>query len=203
MQAVCFVMGWVFASGIGSLRCVLFCRRVGFPQGQLYAVVFLVRGVLRKRKPWSFLRGGFLSAVFVHGVYTAVFLVRGGFRKCKPFVLSWGGFLQAVLVPCGAVCFVMGCVFPRGSCTQLCLLCWAVCVSASRLFCRGVFFCKKYYVLFFGKKKLLCALHGFFLRKLVGLGCCLLSIFIFKTQSVASNARIACKTIKSTHSHGI
>ena len=99
MQAVCFVMGWVFASGIGSLRGVLFCHGVGVPQWQLYAVVFLVRGGLRKCKPWSFLRGGFLSAVFVPGVYTAVFVVLGGFRKCKPFVLSWGGFLQAVLVP--------------------------------------------------------------------------------------------------------
>ena len=37
--AVCFVMGWGFSRGIGSLRCVLFCRRVGFSRGQLYAVV--------------------------------------------------------------------------------------------------------------------------------------------------------------------
>ena len=65
----------VVLCGIGSLRCVLFCRRVGFPQGQLYA---------------------------------AVFLVRGGLRKCKPFVLSRCFFLQAVLVPCDAVCFVVG-----------------------------------------------------------------------------------------------
>ena len=102
-----------------------------------------------------------------------------------------------------AVCFVVAWVFPRGSCTQLCVLCWAVCVSASRLFCRGVFFCKKYCVLSFGKKKFFCMLHGFFLRKLVCLGCCLLSIFIFKTQSVVHNTRIACKTVKSTYSHGI
>ena len=112
MQAVELFAVWVFASGIGSLRCVLFCRRVGFPQGQLYAVVFLVRG---------------------------------GLRKCKPFVLSRCFFLQAVFVPGGAVCFVMGCVFPRGSCQLQCLLCWAVCVSASRLFCRGVFFCTRYW----------------------------------------------------------
>ena len=132
-----------------------------------------------------------------------VFLVRGGFRKCKPFVLSWCGFLQAVLVPCGAFYFVVGWVFHRGSCTQLCLLFGAVCVSASRLFCRGVFFCKKYCGLSFDKKDFFCVLHGFFLRKLVGLGCCLLSIFIFKTQSVDSNARIACKIIKSTPWHDI
>ena len=111
MQAVELFAVWVFASGIGSLRCVLFCRRVGFSQGQLYAVAFLVRG---------------------------------GLRKCKPFILSRCFFLHAVFVPGGAVCFVVGCVFPRGSCTQLCLLCWAVFVSASRLFCRGVFFCKRY-----------------------------------------------------------
>ena len=132
-----------------------------------------------------------------------VFFVRGGLRKCKPFVLSWGGFLQAVLGSFGAVCFVMVWGFPSGSCTRLCFLFGAVCVSASRLFCRGVFFCKKYCGLSFDKKDFFCMLHGFFLRKLVGLGCCLLSIFIFKTQSVDRNARIACKTIKSTHWHGI
>ena len=130
-------------------------------------------------------------------------MVRAGFRKCKPWSFLRCGFLQAVLVPCGAVCFVMGCVFPRGSCTRLRFWFGAVCVSASRLFCRGVFFCKRYW--FLAVRFILSsgALHGFFLRKLVGLGCCLLSIFIFKTQSVANNARIACKTIKSTHSHGI
>ena len=147
MQAVELFAVWVFASGICSWRGCFFCHGVGVPQGQLYAVVFLVRGGLRKCKPWSFLRGGFLSAVFVPGVYAAVFVVRGGFRKCKPWSFLRCGFLQAVLVPCGAVCFVMGCVFPRGSCTQLCLLCWAVCVSASRLFCRGVFFCTRYWFL--------------------------------------------------------
>ena len=147
MQAVELFAVWVFASGYGFLRGVLFCRRVGFAQGQLYAAVFVVLGGLRKCKPWSFLRCGFLSAVFVPGVYAAVFVVRGGFRKCKPWSFLRCGFLQAVLVPCGAVCFVMGCVFPRGSCTQLCLLCWAVCVSASRLFCRGVFFCTRYWFL--------------------------------------------------------
>ena len=74
-------------------------------------------------------------------------MVRGGFRKCKPFVLSWGGFLQAVLVPCGAFCFVVVWVFPRGSCTRLCFWFGAFCVSARRLFCRGVFFCKRYWFL--------------------------------------------------------
>ena len=147
MQAVELFAVWVFASGIGSWRCGLFCHGVGVPQGQLYAAVFVVLGGLRKCKPWSFLRGGFLSAVFVPGVYAAVFVVRGGFRKCKPWSFLRCGFLQAVLVPGGAVCFVMGWGFPRGSCTQLCLLCWAVCVSASRLFCRGVFFCTRYWFL--------------------------------------------------------
>ena len=147
MQAVELFAVWVFASGIGSLRCGLFCHGVGVPQGQLYTAVFVVLGGFRKCKPWSFLRGGFLSAVFVPRVYTAVFVVRGGFRKCKPWSFLRCGFLQAVLVPCGAVCFVMGWGFPRGSCTQLCLLCWAVFVSASRLFCRGVFFCTRYWFL--------------------------------------------------------
>ena len=71
----------------------------------------------------------------------------GGFRKCKPWSFLRCGFLQAVLVPCGAVFFVMGWGFPSGSCTQLCLLCWAVFVSASRgAFC-GVGFCKRYWFL--------------------------------------------------------
>ena len=52
MQAVCFVAVFFFASCIGSLRGGLFCCRVGFPPGQLYAVVFLVRGGLRKCKPF-------------------------------------------------------------------------------------------------------------------------------------------------------
>ena len=147
MQAVELFAVWVFASGIGSLRCGFFCHGVGVPQWQLYAVVFLVRGGFRKCKPWSFLRGGFLSAVFVPGVYTAVFVVLGGFRKCKPWSFLRCGFLQAVLVPCGAFCFVVGWVFPRGSCTRLCFWFGAVCVSASRLFCRGVFFCTRYWFL--------------------------------------------------------
>ena len=67
MQAVELFAVWVFASGIGSLRGVLFCRRVGFPQGQLYAVVFLVRGGLRKCKPFILSRCFFLHAVLVHG----------------------------------------------------------------------------------------------------------------------------------------
>ena len=110
MQAVELFAVWVFASGIGSWRCGLFCHGVGVPQGQLYAAVFVVLGGLRKCKPWSFLRGGFLSAVFVPGVYAAVFVVLGGLRKCKPFILSRCFFLHAVLVPGGAVYFVVGCV---------------------------------------------------------------------------------------------
>ena len=74
-------------------------------------------------------------------------MVRGGFRKCKPFVLSRCFFLQAVFVPGGAVCFVMGWGFPRGSCTRLCFWFGAVCVSASReAFC-VVGFCKRYWFL--------------------------------------------------------
>ena len=108
MQAVELFAVWVFVSSICSCQGGSFCRRVGFSHGQLYAVVFLVRGGLRKSKPWSFLRCGFLSDVFVLGVYTAVFVVLGGFRKCKTFILSRCFFLHAVLVPCGAVCFVVG-----------------------------------------------------------------------------------------------
>ena len=80
-------MGWVFASGTGVVRGGLFCHGVGFSQVQLYAVVFVVRGGLRKCKRFVLSWGGFLQAVFVPGVYSAVFVVRGGLRKCKPFVL--------------------------------------------------------------------------------------------------------------------
>ena len=64
-----------FARGIGSLRGVLFCSRVGFPPGQLYAVAFLVRGGLRKYKPFILSRCFFLQAVFVPG--GAVYFVVG------------------------------------------------------------------------------------------------------------------------------
>ena len=114
MQAVYFVMVWFFVSCIGFVRGCFFCHGVGFPQWQLYA---------------------------------AVFLVRGGLRKRKPFVLSRCFFLQAVLGSFGAVCFVMVWWFPSGSCTRLCFWFGAVCVSACRLFCRGVFFCKRYWFL--------------------------------------------------------
>ena len=65
MQAVCFVMGWVFASGSGVVWGGLFCHGVGVPQWQLYAVVFLVRGGLRKYRPFVLSWGGFLQAVLV------------------------------------------------------------------------------------------------------------------------------------------
>ena len=58
---------WVFASCICSLPGVLFCRRVGFAQGQLYAAVFVVLGGLRKCKPFILSRCFFLQAVFVPG----------------------------------------------------------------------------------------------------------------------------------------
>ena len=67
MQAVELFAVWVFASGIGSLQSFLFCHGVGVPQGQLYAVVFLVRGGLRKCKTFIFSRCFFLHAVFVPG----------------------------------------------------------------------------------------------------------------------------------------
>ena len=75
MQAVYFVAVFFFASGIGSLRCVLFCRRVGFSRGQLYAVAFLVLGGLRKCKPFVYSRCFFLQAVLVPG--GAVYFVVG------------------------------------------------------------------------------------------------------------------------------
>ena len=48
---------------------------MGFPQGQLYAVAFLVRGGLRKCKPFILSRCFFLQAVFVPG--GAVYFVVG------------------------------------------------------------------------------------------------------------------------------
>ena len=112
MQAVCFVMGWVFASGIGSLRCVLFCRRVGVPQWQLYAVVFVVLGGFRKCKPFVLSRCFFLQAVLVP--CGAVFFVMGwgfpsgiGSLRCVLFCRRVG-FTQEQLysVVLGWVCFV-------------------------------------------------------------------------------------------------
>ena len=103
MQAVELFAVWVFASGIGSLRCGLFCRRVGFSQGQLYAVVFLVRGGFRKCKPWSFLRGGFLSAVFVPGgavCFVVGWVFLGG--SCTRLYLA--GFVLLVVLCGSCVC---------------------------------------------------------------------------------------------------
>ena len=121
MQAVCFVMGLVFTSGSGVVRVVLFCRRVGFPKGQLYAALFVVLIVLCGICSWrSFVfcrRVGFPKGQ----LYAALCVVLGGLRKCKPFVLSRCFFLHAVFVHGGALCFVVVLVFPRGSCTQLCL----------------------------------------------------------------------------------
>ena len=99
MQAVELFAWWVFASGIGSLRCGLFCHGVGVPQGQLYAVVLLVRGGLRKRKPFVLSRCFFLQAVLVPC---------GAF--C--FVVGWGfprgiGSLRCVLF-CRRVGFPQG-----------------------------------------------------------------------------------------------
>ena len=67
MQAVELFAVWVFASGIGSLRCGLFCHGVGVPQGQLYTAVFVVLGGFRKCKPFILSRCFFLHAVLVPG----------------------------------------------------------------------------------------------------------------------------------------
>ena len=112
MQAVCFVAVFFFASGIGSLRCVLFCNGVGFPQGQLYAVVFLVRGGLRKCKPFVLSRCFFLQAVLVPcGAFC--FVMGWGFSRgigslrcvlfCRRVVFSRGQLYAVVL---NWVCFV-------------------------------------------------------------------------------------------------
>ena len=112
MQAVELFAVWVFASGIGSLRCGLFCHGVGVPQGQLYAAVFVVLGGFRKCKPWSFLRGGFLQAVLVPcGAFCFVMgwgFSRGiGSLRCVLFCRRVGfsrGQLYAVVL--SWVCFV-------------------------------------------------------------------------------------------------
>lgn len=80
MQAVELFAVWVFASGIGSLRCGLFCHGVGVPQGQLYSAGFVVRCGLRPCKPFGLSRCFFLQAVFVPG--GAVCFVMG----CIPWV---------------------------------------------------------------------------------------------------------------------
>ena len=67
MQAVELFAVWVFASGIGSLRCGLFCHGVWVPQGQLYTAVFVVLGGFRKCKPFILSRCFFLHAVLVQG----------------------------------------------------------------------------------------------------------------------------------------
>ena len=105
---VWFVRVWVFASGAGAWLGGLFCSRVGFPQWQLYAAVFVVRGVLRPCKPFVLSRCFFLHAVL--GSCGAACFVMGrvvwGFSG--RFVLSRCFFLHAVLVPGGAICFVLG-----------------------------------------------------------------------------------------------
>ena len=56
MQAVCFVAVFFFASGIGSLRCVLFCNGVGVLPGYWFLAV---RFVLSS--------GGFFPGAVVRG----------------------------------------------------------------------------------------------------------------------------------------
>ena len=102
---------------------------------------------------------------------------------------------------CGLFCRRVG--FPQGQLYAVVFLVRGGLRRERGLFCRGVFFCKRFWFRAVRFVLSLGVLHGFFLRKLVGSGCCLLPVFIFKIQSVAHNARIACKTIKSTHWHGI
>ena len=83
MQDVYFVAVFFFASGIGFLRGVLFCRRVGFPQGQLYAVRFVVLVPGVGIAPGRFLVCWLQSSVFVSDRFVAVFMgcVQGVFLK--------------------------------------------------------------------------------------------------------------------------
>ena len=106
--SVWFVRVWVFASGSGFVRGGLVCHGAGFPQWQLYAVGFVVRGVLRPCKPFGLSRCFFLQAVLVSG--GAVCFVMGWvvWVSSGRFVLSRCFFLHAVLVLGGAVCFVLG-----------------------------------------------------------------------------------------------
>ena len=112
MQAVCFVMGWVFASGSGVVRCGFFCHGVGVPQWQLYAVVFVVLGGFRKCKPFVLSRCFFLQAVFVPCgafCFVVVWVFHGGigFLRCVLFCRRVGfsrGQLYAVII--SWVCFV-------------------------------------------------------------------------------------------------
>ena len=92
--AVWFVRVWVFASGSGFVQGCLFCSRVGFPQWQLYAAVFVVRCGLRPCKPFVLSWGGFLQAVFVPG--RAAFFVMG--RVFPRGICFWRGLWF------GAVC---------------------------------------------------------------------------------------------------
>ena len=123
---------------------------------QFFAVRFFASGI-------GSVRGGFfcrgVGVLSGQDVMAGVFC-GGGLRKCKPCNFLQRVFLQAVLSHYVADCFVVGWVFRRGSCTRLGFLFGAVCVSASRLFFCGVFFCKKYCGLSFGKKKFFCGGRG-------------------------------------------
>ena len=63
MQAVCFVAVFFFARGICSWRRFVFCRRVVFPKGQLFAALFVVLGGFRKCKPFVLSRCFFLQKI--------------------------------------------------------------------------------------------------------------------------------------------
>ena len=112
MQAVCFVAVFFFASGSGVVWGGLFCHGVGVHQWQLYAVVFLVRGGFRKRRPFVLSRCFFLQAVLVPcGAFCFVMgwgFSRGiGSLRCVLFCRRLGfsrGQLYAVVL--SWVCFV-------------------------------------------------------------------------------------------------
>ena len=103
MQAVCFVMGFFFASGSGVVRCGFFCHGMGILQWQLYAVVFLVRGGLRKCRPFVLSRCFFLQAVLVPcGAFCFVvgWFFPGG--SCTRLYLT--GFVLLVVLCGSCVC---------------------------------------------------------------------------------------------------
>ena len=123
---------------------------------QFFAVCFFASGIVAFRGG-LFCRGvGVLSGQdVIAGVFCG-----GGLRKCKPFVFLRCFFLQAVLVPCVAVFFVVGEGGFQALWSWLGFFVGAVCVSASRAVFCGVFFCKKYCGLSFGKKKFFCGGRG-------------------------------------------
>ena len=121
-----------------------------------FAVFFFASGI-------GSVRGGFfcrgVGVLSGQDVMAGVFC-GGGLRKCNPFIFLRYFFLQAVLVPCVAVFFVVGEGGFQTLLSWMFFLFGAVCVSESRAVFCGVFFCKKYCGLSFGKKKFFCGGRG-------------------------------------------